>query len=56
MYPAPPAVFAVTSPPPLTVTALIATVLSVLSCVICKVKVETPDVGTLVKSISKYSL
>jgi hypothetical protein len=52
VYPAPPAVFAVRLPPPFTVTALIATVLSVVSCVICSVKVDTPLVGTFVKSIS----
>ena len=36
-----------------TVTALIATVLALEACcVICKVNVETPLVGTLVKSMS----
>ena len=51
--PAAPGVNAVTSDPPFTVTAFIATVLSELACcVICNVNVDTPDVGTFVKSIS----
>ena len=51
--PPPPAVLPVTCPPPLTVIWLIATVFELEACcVICSVNVETPLVGTFVKSKS----